>query len=91
MSSVSRKILVSGRVQGVGFRWSTQQKAQALQLSGYAKNLMDGRVEVLACGSEKAVSNLIAWLRHGPSTARVDGLVINDVSEVNYSNDFTTT
>jgi acylphosphatase len=62
---------VSGRVQGVFFRASTQCEARRLGVSGYAKNLPDGSVEVLACGSEAAVAQLKEWLWVGPPAARV--------------------
>lgn len=62
---------VEGRVQGVFFRASTRREAQQLSISGYARNLPDGRVEVLACGSESAVVQLKEWLWVGPSAARV--------------------
>jgi acylphosphatase len=62
---------VSGRVQGVFFRASTQREALRLGISGYAKNLPDGSVEVLACGDERAVAELRAWLWVGPPAARV--------------------
>jgi acylphosphatase len=62
---------VSGHVQGVYFRASTRQLAQSLGVTGYARNLRDGRVEVLACGSDAAVAALCAWLSDGPPGARV--------------------
>ncbi|ANB02422.1 acylphosphatase [Ectothiorhodospira sp. BSL-9] len=65
---------VSGRVQGVFFRASTQVKARELGLDGYAMNLPDGRVEVVAQGPEAALESLRQWLRQGPSQARVDSL-----------------
>ena len=68
------RCLVSGRVQGVFFRASTRDQALQLGLSGHARNLPDGRVEVLACGDEKALAGLRGWLRRGPPYARVDGL-----------------
>jgi acylphosphatase len=64
---------VYGSVQGVGFRYSTQREALRLGLTGYARNLDDGSVEVLACGEEDLVAALIAWLNAGgPRSARVD-------------------
>ena len=63
---------VSGRVQGVWYRAFAQEKARELGISGYAKNLPDGRVEVLACGSDNALEKLRQWLRQGPSHAKVD-------------------
>lgn len=65
---------VSGRVQGVGFRAATRAEAVALGLSGHARNLADGRVEVLAAGRREALAALAGWLRHGPPLARVDAL-----------------
>ncbi|WLQ17353.1 acylphosphatase [Hahella aquimaris] len=62
---------VSGKVQGVWYRNSTRQVAERLQVHGYAKNLPDGRVEVLAYGDAKAVSQLIDWLHDGPEAAIV--------------------
>ena len=62
---------VSGRVQGVSFRYYTQQQARALGLAGYARNLSDGRVEVLALGDEAALEQFARWLAHGPALARV--------------------
>ncbi|KPK54448.1 MAG: acylphosphatase [Thiotrichales bacterium SG8_50] len=62
---------VSGRVQGVFFRASTRQRAQALGLTGYARNMNNGDVEVLACGDAAAVSQLCDWLWEGPAQAVV--------------------
>jgi acylphosphatase len=62
---------VSGRVQGVFYRASTRQRAQELGCRGYARNLVDGRVEVLAIGEPAAVHALIEWLRQGPPAAHV--------------------
>jgi acylphosphatase len=66
-----RRFLVSGRVQGVFFRASTRERAAALGLSGYARNLDDGRVEVLACGSRVSLDALEKWLWRGPARAEV--------------------
>lgn len=56
---------VYGRVQGVGFRYTTQHEAQRLGLTGYAKNMDDGSVEVVACGDAAQVEKLIKWLKEG--------------------------
>jgi len=69
--SACRKFYVSGKVQGVFFRDSTRQKAGSLGISGYAINLDDGRVEVLACGDEQALAELESWLNEGPASADV--------------------
>lgn len=62
---------VAGRVQGVWYRGSTQRQARALGITGYARNLPDGRVEVLACGDEAALRQLRDWLWQGPPAAAV--------------------
>ena len=66
------KFIVSGRVQGVFFRASARDEALRLKLCGYAKNLADGTVELLACGDEAALDALERWLRRGPPAARVE-------------------
>ena len=66
------RFIVSGKVQGVFFRASTREQAQRLGLRGHARNLPDGRVEVLAVGADAAIQQLEQWLQHGPPSARVD-------------------
>ena len=68
------RFLISGRVQGVAFRAHSRAQALALDLRGHARNLVDGRVEVLAVGDAEAVERLAAWLQHGPPSARVDAV-----------------
>jgi len=65
------RFLVSGRVQGVYFRASAREQALGLRLAGYARNLDDGRVEVLAVGDMHAIEALAQWLEDGPPAARV--------------------
>ena len=67
----ARRFYVSGRVQGVFFRASTRAEAARLAIEGYARNLQDGRVEVLAMGSEESVAELALWLESGPPAAKV--------------------
>lgn len=62
---------VSGTVQGVWYRANTQQQAEQLGLTGYARNLPDGRVEVLACGDRQTLDLLYDWLKKGPERAKV--------------------
>jgi acylphosphatase len=69
--------VVSGRVQGVGFRASAQQVAQRLGLAGWVRNLADGRVELEAEGPPVVLDQLLAWLRKGPSLSRVDGVEVD--------------
>ena len=63
---------VTGRVQGVFYRDSTREVAERLGITGYAKNMPDGSVEVLACGPSATLGELAAWLRIGPRMASVD-------------------
>lgn len=71
----ARRVLVSGRVQGVGFRAATAERARRLGLHGYAANLSDGRVEILFRGRADAVQALLEWLAEGPPPARVREVV----------------
>lgn len=70
-----RRFQVSGHVQGVFFRASTRAVAQPLGITGYARNLANGDVEVLADGTEAALQQLHQWLHRGPEMARVDQVV----------------
>jgi acylphosphatase len=76
-----RIFYVSGRVQGVFYRASTCEKARALGLNGYARNLADGRVEVCASGQAQALEALQAWLWQGPPEARVEQVEAEDGTE----------
>jgi acylphosphatase len=68
---ICRRSFVSGRVQGVFYRATCVRKAEALGLTGYARNLADGRVEVLACGDEGAVNEFVEWLWEGSPASKV--------------------
>jgi acylphosphatase len=68
------RFLVGGKVQGVFFRASVRDRAVALQLRGFARNLADGRVEVLTIGEDDAVEEMARWLHYGPPQARVEEL-----------------
>jgi acylphosphatase len=65
------KCIVHGRVQGVFYRDSTRQQAEKHGVTGYAKNLVDGSVEVLLCGRPEALGHVKAWLWEGPRAAHV--------------------
>ncbi|MEZ5541655.1 MAG: acylphosphatase [Pseudomonadota bacterium] len=77
---ICRRCLVSGRVQGVFFRASTRSEALARGIHGHARNLPDGRVEVLACGNAAAVEGLCAWLWNGPAQAQVSAVECEPVA-----------
>ena len=75
---VRRRALVSGRVQGVFFRDSSRQQAARRGVSGQARNLPDGRVEVVLEGPPDEVAALLAWLRQGPVYARVETVEVTE-------------
>ncbi len=74
MILVCRLYRVIGRVQGVFYRDSTRDMAERLGITGHAKNLSDGSVEVLACGASANLDDLLAWMRIGPRMASVDNV-----------------
>ncbi len=78
-------VWISGRVQGVAFRYRTQSQAEGLGLKGWVRNLSDGRVEALFEGDDSDVNSMLAWCRKGPSLARVDDL---EISEELYKGEF---
>ena len=75
---VAKHIIVTGIVQGVFFRKYAQQKATALNLSGWVKNTDDDRVEIVAQGDETNVRDFIEWCKKGPPKAEVEDVEIND-------------
>ena len=70
------RVVVQGRVQGVAFRAYTVDEARRLGVAGWVRNLHDGRVEAEAEGERAALEALVAWCRHGPPSARVDGIAV---------------
>jgi acylphosphatase len=74
-----KKCLIGGRVQGVFYRGTAARRARELGVRGYAKNLADGRVEILACGEDAAVDTFVKWLWVGSSAAQVKSVEIADV------------
>lgn len=68
------EVVVTGRVQGVNFRYYTQRESERLGLRGYVLNRQDGSVEVVAEGERAALEALLAWLHRGPTAARVEQL-----------------
>ena len=76
--SSARRFTVKGRVQGVFFRDSTRQVANSLGIKGHAVNLLDGDVEVFACGDGDSIEKLAEWLQNGPPMARVAKVVVEE-------------
>lgn len=73
-------VYVTGKVQGVWFRASTKKEAERLGVQGYARNLPDGRVEVMACGERELVEALFAWLQVGPELADVTDVSCEEIA-----------
>lgn len=71
-----RRVVVRGRVQGVGFRWSAAQAADELGVSGWVANRDDGTVEAVVEGADPAVEAMVAWLRTGSRASRVTGVEV---------------
>lgn len=88
----ARRFFVSGKVQGVFYRASTVRVAEQLKLRGFARNLPDGRVEVLALGDAASLDALLKWLRQGPPLARVTEVSeqLEDSAEYSDVRDFRT-
>lgn len=76
---IARRLVVSGHVQGVGFRFFVQERAAVEGLHGYVRNLPDGRVEALLEGDEESVLRVELTIGRGPSGARVEQVVAEDV------------
>lgn len=79
MSKVCLHCLVAGRVQGVFYRDSTRRKAKELNITGWVRNVSDGRVEVMICGEAEQVDVMREWLWDGPPAAEVTGVVVEEV------------
>jgi acylphosphatase len=77
---IARRCLVAGRVQGVFYRASTRARAESLGVTGHARNLPDGRVEVLACGEAQAVEALCRWLWTGSPASSVATVEVEELA-----------
>lgn len=84
MENIALHCYVSGRVQGVFYRQSTQDKANTLGVKGWVCNLPDGRVELIACGERTQVEVLRDWLREGPQGADVTDVAIEEIPWAEY-------
>ena len=87
---ICRICWVSGRVQGVYYRGSAQARARELGITGYARNLVDGRVKVLACGDSIRVKTLIEWLWVGPTAASVTSVEVAEHNPAEWPSQFLT-
>jgi acylphosphatase len=80
---ITRRLGISGRVQGVGFRYSMERKARGLGVTGWVRNRRDGGVEAVVQGSPEAVAALTEWARRGPP-----GAIVTDLKEFEGSGDY---
>ncbi len=80
MTSVRRRVVVRGRVQGVWFRESARRRAEELGVAGWVRNRPDGAVEAELEGAREDVEVLVSWFRHGPSDAHVDQVEVEELS-----------
>lgn len=78
-------VYISGKVQGVNFRWNTKLVADRLGIKGWVKNLTDGRVEIIAEGNDEKIQIFLKYVKKGPVLARIDEI---DVIEQEYKNEF---
>jgi len=78
---MAKHLLISGRVQGVGFRYSMAEEAERLGATGWVRNRRDGTVEAVIDGQSAAVEALLAWARRGPPSARVTEVRISEIEE----------
>ena len=83
--NIQRKIVLRGKVQGVGFRNATWIKAIELGIRGSVRNLDDGSVEILASATDKKFKVFENWCRKGPSHARVDRLEISEMDQTGFT------
>ena len=76
MASVRKRVLISGRVQGVNFRAYTRRAARQTDVYGWVRNLPDGRVEAVFEGDEEKVKSMLAWCQKGSPYGKVDDVVV---------------
>ena len=80
MTSTAVQVRVSGRVQGVAFRWEAQHAAQGFGVTGWVRNEPDGSVVAHVEGEPDAVNDMVVWLRAGPPAARVTNVAVRDAA-----------
>lgn len=78
---MAKHLIITGIVQGVGYRASFEAQARSLKLGGWVRNRIDGSVEAMVRGDAQALNTIISWARRGPALARVDGVKIAEIDD----------
>ena len=86
-----RRLIITGVVQGVGFRYQMTCEARRLGVTGWVSNRRDGSVEANIVGTSESVATMIAWARRGPATALVEQVTVEDIEPLMQFRDFITT
>lgn len=89
MKAVTKHLLFTGNVQGVGFRAYTRRAARTAGVTGWIRNLTDGRVEVLLQGDSERIDGVIQQIAGGPPTARVESMIVDDMDPGEIFHQFT--
>lgn len=82
------RILIEGRLQGMNFRYHTQQQAEKLGLVGFVRNLSDGRIEIDAQGEEDKIEQMLAWCQEGPQNTQIKSILFRYDEPVERHTDF---
>ena len=82
------RILIEGRLQGMNFRYHTQQQGQKLGLSGFVRNLSDGRIEIDAQGDDESIEQMLAWCQEGPQSAQLKSILFRYDEPSEHISDF---
>ena len=85
MSKKCVSCIVKGHVQGVFYRANTEKQAKKIGITGWVKNLPNGDVEALLCGTESQIEELVSWMKMGPENSRVDEVIINNMELKTFS------
>jgi acylphosphatase len=82
-------ILIGGKVQGVGFRYFAQHKAEELHIFGWVKNTPDGKVEIEASGEPKNLDSFIDWMKIGPTRSVIQTFSVSEITPTRHFTNFT--
>ena len=83
-NTICLRVFISGKVQGVGYRYSTVQKAQELGLRGWVRNRLDGRVEAIFAGPDPLITKMLQWCHQGPRSAKVIDVTVETLEPQRY-------